>query len=500
MQRQTSPAAIAPLVLLLAVAGCTGGTAPEPTAAPSTAAVSPAPTSEGPAGVDKTVEYEGGEVTVAVGPVRVSGDEGVIPLTVSVSEDAPSDFSFNPHSAFAAGNTNELGYVRAFDVDAGVVLVPGVDEDDRPVGTRKVSRLGAGDSAELEVLVAAPAGDRIDVLLPHVGLVQGVPVVDGDVPSTSDLGATGEVTFATPQLEAFTKSYDDSSSARAEGESATVTLGSDVLFATDESTLSPDAAAVVDEAAAQIVAAGSGGEVLVVGHTDDQASDEYNLDLSRKRAASVAERLTGTLGAAFTLAVDGKGESEPVAEGTSAAARAANRRVEIRFTVTSQEALLGAGEATAPEPDGPVAAGDGTVEFTVRDVVSRARVSSVRRLDGYLVGELEITRVSGGGSPVPGLLSAPGKRYVQRGISDFLATNGAVNVTLLGSGGWVYPVEYLLPGSDTARGILADSRLYAAPEDGETMTVTVVWPDVGGDTVDVDVPERFRITDVPVEG
>lgn len=36
------------------------------------------------------------------------------------------------------------------------------------------------------------------------------------------------------------------------------------------------------------------------------------------------------------------------------------------------------------------------------------------------------------------------------------------------------------------------------PAAGESILVTVVWADPGTDTVTIDVPERFRITDVPV--
>lgn len=499
MHRQVVSSVVVPVAALLVLAGCTSETEPAPTARPSHSTVSASPTPEGPSGIERTIELGGAEMTVVVEPIKVDGDAGLLSFQVSVADDAPPDFTYSPGLAFSSGAAAELDRVQAVDLQAGTVLAPALDASGSVVGSRDGEQLTAGRSIALELLIAAPEGELVDVLLPNFGLLRNVPVVEGDVPAPSQYDVTGEVTFAKLPLQTFVQAYDNNSSASAEGETATVTLGSDVLFATDQFALSDGAVQVVDQAAAQIAAAGVGGEVLVVGHTDDQASDDYNLDLSRKRAASVAERLTGILGTQFSLTVDGKGESEPVAEGTSPEARAANRRVEIRFTVTSQEALLSTGQAPVPEPDGPVASGDGAVEFTVDGVVSTARMLSVRRIAGYLVGEMEITRVSGGGAYVPALLSGEDRRHVLRGFPVRASLESAVGVTLLSSTGRVYPAEHLIAGTENRRAILGEQDLTPALDDGETAVVTVVWPDIGGETVDIDVPKRFRITDVPVE-
>jgi outer membrane protein OmpA-like peptidoglycan-associated protein len=65
----------------------------------------------------------------------------------------------------------------------------------------------------------------------------------------------------------------------------------------------------------------------IVGHTDSQASDAYNLDLSMRRADAVA-RVAREAGGRV-IEVRGYGERIPVATNASAAGRAANRRVEI---------------------------------------------------------------------------------------------------------------------------------------------------------------------------
>ncbi len=72
--------------------------------------------------------------------------------------------------------------------------------------------------------------------------------------------------------------------------------------------------------------------VSVEGHTDDVGPDDRNLDLSRRRAASVVTWLT-TRGhiEADRLVSEGFGETRPLVQGTTPAARAQNRRVEFRI-------------------------------------------------------------------------------------------------------------------------------------------------------------------------
>lgn len=69
--------------------------------------------------------------------------------------------------------------------------------------------------------------------------------------------------------------------------------------------------------------------VLIEGHTDSVDSDEFNLDLSRRRAAAVVGWLTARGIGADRLASEGYGESRPVAGNDSAQGRALNRRVEV---------------------------------------------------------------------------------------------------------------------------------------------------------------------------
>ena len=70
--------------------------------------------------------------------------------------------------------------------------------------------------------------------------------------------------------------------------------------------------------------------VIVEGHTDSDASEAYNLDLSQRRADSVAAWLMERGVAADRLTAVGYGESQPIADNETAAGKAANRRVAIQ--------------------------------------------------------------------------------------------------------------------------------------------------------------------------
>lgn len=117
------------------------------------------------------------------------------------------------------------------------------------------------------------------------------------------------------------------------------TLAGDVTFNFDQDTLKAGAGATIDGIAANIP---TGASVRVIGHTDSNASHAYNQDLSERRANTVRSRI---IGARPTLSVtaSGKGETQPVATNSTSAGRAANRRVEIRHSVTRTETVTATG-------------------------------------------------------------------------------------------------------------------------------------------------------------
>ncbi len=70
-------------------------------------------------------------------------------------------------------------------------------------------------------------------------------------------------------------------------------------------------------------------EVIVVGHTDNTGSAEYNMGLSKRRAEAVRDYLANTGVPADILRVLGRGKNAPLASNNTEEGRALNRRVEI---------------------------------------------------------------------------------------------------------------------------------------------------------------------------
>lgn len=69
--------------------------------------------------------------------------------------------------------------------------------------------------------------------------------------------------------------------------------------------------------------------VHVVGHTDSDGSDAYNMDLSRRRATAVGSYLTSRNVPASRVRTEGRGEREPRSTNATQAGKQLNRRVEI---------------------------------------------------------------------------------------------------------------------------------------------------------------------------
>ena len=70
-------------------------------------------------------------------------------------------------------------------------------------------------------------------------------------------------------------------------------------------------------------------EVRIIGHTDNTGSDATNDPLSMQRAASARDYLTARGVDPQRVMINGRGEREPVADNSTEAGRARNRRVEI---------------------------------------------------------------------------------------------------------------------------------------------------------------------------
>lgn len=104
-----------------------------------------------------------------------------------------------------------------------------------------------------------------------------------------------------------------------------------VNFETNSDRLLPGAEQVLDDAAASLVRNPTI-HVEVAGHTDSQGAADYNEGLSERRAITVRDYLIGHGVSADRMTVKGYGEAEPIADNSTAAGRAQNRRVVLRIT------------------------------------------------------------------------------------------------------------------------------------------------------------------------
>lgn len=69
--------------------------------------------------------------------------------------------------------------------------------------------------------------------------------------------------------------------------------------------------------------------ITIIGHSSSEGADDYNRDLSQRRAASVVAALASRGLEAGRMSADGRGEDEPIASNDDEAGRSLNRRVEV---------------------------------------------------------------------------------------------------------------------------------------------------------------------------
>ena len=369
--------------------------------------------------------------------------------------------------------------------------------------------LKPGESTSCFVLFGPVDAKQVTVFVPQAGFVT-VNVLDSSAAAASgiDFKAMDKAfknvdnlnynkyktapnpALATPvPIERYTKALDDSTSTHTGSKDITVTLASDVTFASDSADLTSAADAQLKTVAGQLAQYPDGGTLTIVGHTDDVQDDAYNQTLSEKRANAVKTRLEQlTKLDKWQTCVSGKGESEPKVNDTSDEARAANRRVEITLTPTggttpkNTTPAPSSGGGKLPDPKGPVAKGsDGvTVKSDGGDDHVTITIDHVTRQGGYLLGQLHTTISAKKNSAADGL-------------------------TLLAGGERIYPADYR--DADFKTHVpLTELQLTPFIKAGTT-TICVIWPDPGGDTITLDhlpAPHlgssyAYRLTDIPIK-
>ena len=105
-----------------------------------------------------------------------------------------------------------------------------------------------------------------------------------------------------------------------------ITFDAEIKFLFDKSNLTSKSKTALDNFLNK-ASAGSYTKIYIYGHADSLGTDEYNLNLSRKRAETVKNYLVNS-GISFeTISIKALGEADPIADNSTREGRAKNRRV-----------------------------------------------------------------------------------------------------------------------------------------------------------------------------
>lgn len=105
-------------------------------------------------------------------------------------------------------------------------------------------------------------------------------------------------------------------------------IPSDISFDVNRADIKADFRPLLDRFAQTLVSHPET-TIRIIGHTDSTGSDAVNNPLSINRAAGTRDYLAARGVSSARIAIDGRGEREPIADNNSADGRARNRRVEI---------------------------------------------------------------------------------------------------------------------------------------------------------------------------
>ena len=156
---------------------------------------------------------------------------------------------------------------------------------------------------------------------------------DDEVEGATDTAQTEDAPAADTSENAAAQSEEDELQAeiaalQAEIDALQREIDKPVFFVHDSSAITREAMPLLDNVAAAMQRY-QRPAVLIDGHTDSLASRQYNLRLSKQRAASVVRYLTSNGVDASRLRSEGYGEDRPVTSNKTKPGRRLNRRVEF---------------------------------------------------------------------------------------------------------------------------------------------------------------------------
>jgi OOP family OmpA-OmpF porin len=111
-------------------------------------------------------------------------------------------------------------------------------------------------------------------------------------------------------------------------------ISSSALFDHDKSVLKEDGKIALHDLDETIKARGASVvDIDVIGHTDSDGTEEYNMALSIRRAEAVRDYMVSEGVDASIIDVKGEGESNPIVSNATSEGRAENRRVDIHVGI-----------------------------------------------------------------------------------------------------------------------------------------------------------------------
>ena len=539
---------------------------------------------------DKGESYE---VHGKLGPIVRDGDLAILPVTLDTDSDLTVRFPslFNHALSTGEGISTQQGLdIRMIDAQEMTVSHQAVllldDRQSQALYTfvgDEFNRMGQytfggnHDPARYFGVFAAPETESVHVMFRRLGVMENIPVIDRDelrmltmeemekaleesesdqdredvysqvIPDIEEIiereldqysrgpeafdGNFERIQARVFPIESYRESVETSVSRIDEIEHATLMLSTDVLFEFDSSDLMEEADKELEAAAAELAGA-EGGKLEIVGHTDNEGTEDYNQKLSEDRAAAVREKLEELMGLSdFDVAVSGASFHDPITENDTEEGRAQNRRVELHFTPPAEEVEVEMETgAELPEALGEVAAYPESVQTDDGDI----EIESIGKIDDLLVGRIRVKSTEKAEGEYTALTYGFGNRIGARGWHDNetvgFSQYTAYAPTLIHNNQRYYPLDYYL---DPLEGSYAEGWMDQAEEDAEYIiplaerymrspgengyfTSTVIWPAVSDEsvTVDLSVPRNmideisenqmersqpWRITDIPVE-
>ncbi len=183
-------------------------------------------------------------------------------------------------------------------------------------GMSKTAKYGG-----LGALAGAVAGAAIDHNNRGKGALIGAAV--------AGLGAAGYGYYADKQEAALRASMANTGvEVKREGDNITLVMPGNITFATDSASIAPSFYQPLNALAGSLKQYNQN-QINIVGYTDSTGALQHNIDLSQRRAQSVATYLTSQGVNPSTVNVKGAGPNNPIASNADVNGRAQNRRVEI---------------------------------------------------------------------------------------------------------------------------------------------------------------------------